>query len=554
MLTHLLVKDLAIVSSLELDLRSGMTALTGETGAGKSILIDALGLALGDKADMGLVRPECERAEVVAAFDLRRAPLARQWLEENALDDGGECLVRRLLSSEGRSRAFINGRPATLQQLQGLAEHLVDIHSQHAHQSLLRPSQQRILVDEYGGQGKQVLDLANLYRRYREATTRLDGLRLAQADRDARFDLLRYQADELGRLDLRPEELTELDQEQRRLRNVGRLQETCTWLLQRLYEGEPSVHEELGHGLSQLDELIGLDARLGETRELLEVALIQVQEAASGLRGYLDGLDLDPARLEQVEGRLSQIHELARRYRVTPDQIPVHLTDLRAQLGNLEQAEVQIAQLQQEVETLHAEYLHHARQVSAVRAEAGQRLSETVTRSMQTLGMAGGRFAGEIRELGEPTASGLDQIGFVVSANPGQPLQHLAKVASGGELSRISLAIQVATAECGQVPSLVFDEVDVGIGGGVAEIVGQLLRTLGVSRQVLCVTHLPQVAAQAHHHLRVRKYADGKQTFAEINTLSTGDRISEIARMLGGREITKKTVAHAKEMIARATG
>jgi len=554
MLTHLLVRDLAIVSHLELDLRSGMTALTGETGAGKSILIDALALGLGDKADTGLIRPDCVRAEVSATFDLDRAPLARRWLDENSLDDGDDCLIRRIVASEGRSRAFINGHPATLQQLQGLGEQLVDIHGQHAHQSLLRPAQQRDLIDEYAGQRTLAEEVAALYRRYRDAANRLARLQSAQADREARLALLRFELDELERLDLRPEELGELDTEQRRLRNVGRLQEMSAGLVQRLYEGEPSIHQALGQGASQLEDLIGLDPRLTTTRDLLEGALIQIQEAASELRGYLDDLDLDPARLDQVETRLSQIHDLARKYRTAPHLLPERLTGLRAELSDLEHADVQLGQLLRDVHTLETDYRDKAGRLSAARTEAAQRLSETVTRSMQTLGMAGGRFAVEIRALGEPSAGGLDQVGFVVSANPGQPPQILTKVASGGELSRISLAIQVATAECGQVPSLIFDEVDVGIGGGVAEIVGQLLRKLGRARQVLCVTHLPQVAAQAHQHLRVRKYTEGERTFAEIKTLSRDDRINEIARMLGGREITKKTLAHAREMIEHASG
>lgn len=552
MLTHLLVKDLAIVSYLELDLRSGLTALTGETGAGKSILVDALGLALGDRSDPGLIRPDCERAEVCATFDLHRLPRARQWLEDNALEEGRECLVRRLVAPEGRSRTFVNGRPSTLQQLQGLGEHLVDIHGQHAHQSLLRPAQQRGLIDEYAGARDLAQRVGELFRRFREASSRLDRLRGAQTDREARLGLLRYQLEELERLDLRGEELTELDQEQRRLRAIGRLQEVSARLVDRLYEGEPAIYQELGQGLAQIDELIGLDPRLGEARELLEGSLIQVQEAAASLRGYLDTLELDPVRLEQVEQRLAQVYDTARKYRLPPQQLPERLAELRGDLADLEQADVQLGQLEGEVETLRNELLDQARRLSGCRQEAALRLSETVTHSMQTLGMAGGRFAVEIKALEEPNAGGLDQISFLVSANPGQPVQSLAKVASGGELSRISLAIQVATAECGQVPTLIFDEVDVGIGGGVAEIVGQLLRRLGHSRQVLCVTHLPQVAAQAHQHLRVRKYAEAERTFAEIKTLSAEERVGEIARMLGGREITKKTLAHAREMIDRA--
>ncbi|MCB2262948.1 MAG: DNA repair protein RecN [Candidatus Thiosymbion ectosymbiont of Robbea hypermnestra] len=554
MLTHILVNDLAIVSGLELDLAAGMTALTGETGAGKSILIDALGLVLGDKADADLVRAGCERAEIIAGFDLRACPAARDWLAEQDLDEGEECLVRRLVARQGRSRAYINGRPATGAQLQGLGERLIDIHGQHAHQSLLRVAHQRDLLDAYGGTSELATQVAEHYRAYRDLDRRLERLHAESADRAARLDLLRYQVEELAALGLDADEIRGLDQEQKRLANLGTLQGTAGRLLQRFYDGEPSLYAELSQADADLAALGDLDPRLAATRELVEGAAIQVEEAAADLRRYLDELELDPGLMEQVEQRLTQVQDLARKYRVAPDRIPETLQALRTELDALERDDTTLEALAGERDQAHATFLAAAERLSAARALAARRLSETVTQAMQELGMTGGRFLVEITKVQPEAANaqGLDRPAFLVSANPGQPLHPLAKVASGGELSRISLGLQVATAECGSVPTLVFDEVDVGIGGGVAEIVGRLLRTLGGTRQVLCVTHLPQVAAQAHNHLLVRKLTRDGQTYTAIENLGASERVGEVARMLGGREITRKTLDHAREMIDRS--
>jgi len=554
MLTHILVKDLAIVSALELDFEAGMTALTGETGAGKSILIDALGLVLGDKADAKLVRAGCERAEIMARFDLNACPEARDWLRDLDLDAGDDCLVRRLLMRQGRSRAYINGHPATRAQLQSLGERLVDIHGQHAHQSLLRAVHQRDLLDDYGDTRDPASQVADLYRVYRDCDQRLGRLRAESTDRAARLELLRYQVEELTGLDLDAAAILDLDREQKRLAHLGELQGTTGRLLQRLYETEPSLHAELSQASSDLETLSGLDERLSTTHELLEGAAIQVEEAAANLRRYLDELDLDPGLMEQVEQRLTQVHDLARKYRIPPERIPETLQALREELETLERDDTAPETLAGERDQARAAFLAASERLSDTHSQAAQRLSETVTKAMQELGMGGGRFAAEVTRVPPEaaTAQGLDRVEFLVSANPGQPMQPLAKVASGGELSRISLGLQVATAECGAVPTLVFDEVDVGIGGGVAEIVGGLLRTLGGARQVLCVTHLPQVAAQAHNHLLVRKLTRVGQTYTAIESLGTAERVDEVARMLGNREITRKTLDHAREMIERS--
>ena len=554
MLNHIFIRDLAIVSALELDLQAGLTALTGETGAGKSILIDALGLALGDKADTGMVRVGCERAEIVAEFDIQTCPEARAWLEEQGLDDEGGCLVRRLLVDGGRSRAFVNARPANTTQLQQLGERLVDIHGQHAHQSLLRPATQRDLLDAYGGHTDLARAVADLSRAYRDQDRLLRRLETEGADRASRLDLLRYQIGELEALGMTAAQIRDLDSEQRRLGSLGKLQEVGARVLMQLDEAEPSVGDTLRHAGSELTDLAAVDPHLSPTLELLEGAAIQVQEAAAVLRQYLSDLDLDPRQLERIEARLGQVHDLGRKYRCPPEGLPQALEDRRGELDALERADQDTAALAAARDTARAAYLEGATGLSAARAEAARRLGETITGFMRQLGMGGGTFAVALTPLDSEDIGpgGLERIEFQVSANPGQPLAPLAKVASGGELSRIGLAIQVATAQCGRVPSLVFDEVDVGIGGGVAEIVGRLLRQLGVERQVLCVTHLPQVAAQGHHQLRVSKQARDGQTHTQIQALAGSDRVEEIARMLGGTEITPKTRAHAEEMLGRA--
>jgi DNA repair protein RecN (Recombination protein N) len=556
MLTHILIQDVAIVSRLELDCAAGLSALTGETGAGKSILIDALGIALGDKADAAVIRAGRERAEVVASFDLAQCPAARAWLAEQALDDDGDCIVRRLIAREGRSRAFINGRAAGTTQLRELGDRLVDIHGQHAHQSLLRANDQRTLLDAYGGHPDLAAAVAAAFRDYRTLDRRLTELEGAAAERAERLDLLRFQVDELDALGLQTEELVSLDQEQRRLSHLGRLQEVGAAVLQGLAESEPAIEDQLRSAAADLSELETIDPALAEARELLEGAAIHAHEAAVSLRHYLDGLDLDPATLATVEARLAQIHEFARKYRVFAPQLPDRLTTRRAELEQLQQADQTLDTLRGERAAAWTAFGAQAARLSQARAEASARLGDTVTQAMQQLGMTGGRFAVALEPLPAESAGagGMERIAFLVSANPGQPMQPLARVASGGELSRISLAIQVATAECGSVPTLVFDEVDVGIGGGVAEIVGRLLRRLGAARQVLCVTHLPQVAAQAHHQLRVSKETVDGQTHTRIEPLDAAARVEEIARMLGGTEITRRTRDHAREMLDRARG
>ena len=554
MLTHLQIRDLAVVSSLELELSSGLTALTGETGAGKSILIDALGLALGERADKSMIRTGCERAEVTAVFDITAHTTISDWLVSETLDEAGECIMRRSLSREGRSRAFINGRPIPLQQLQTLGGLLVEIHGQHAHQSLLKKRHQRYLLDAYGGHLTLADETDREYRAYQVSRTKLDQLIAEAADQASRLDLLSYQQNELASLDLSLEELEQIDHEHKRLSHLDQLRAQCGDIVNGLDETEPSIRSLLARYTEQLESLLAVDDTLGTAHEMLAGALIQVDESLGFLRNYLSNQEIDPAALQQLEERLEAIHDCARKYRVSPQQLPERLQTIEQELSQLKNADVELASLEQQVGDQHKTYLDLARKLSQARRETAERLGSEISQMMQKLGMKGGKFAVNLIPIPDENggAQGLEQIEFQVSANPGMPLQPLSKVASGGELSRISLAIQVATIRYGSTPTLVFDEVDVGIGGGVAEVVGQLLRTLGENRQILCVTHLPQVAAQAMHHLQVRKQSKRDETRTSISRLQPGDRIEEIARMLGGVKITEQTLAHAKEMVDMA--
>jgi DNA repair protein RecN (Recombination protein N) len=554
MLTQIHIRDLAIVSSLELELGTGLTVLTGETGAGKSILIDALGLALGERADNSMIRSGCDKTEITAVFKIAGLPEIGNWLREQALDSGDECILRRVLVQSGSSRAFINGSPVTIKSLQSLGDLLVDIHGQHAHQSLLHRNHQRELLDAYANHPELLRQVEQLFHRWRETEERLEQLRSESADRSEKLELLRYQVKELAELELRPQELGELDEEHKKLSNADRLQEGCAQLLAQLYDDEGSLQSRLAHAVGELTEMTSADAALGEVREMVENASIQVQEAAHALRHYLDRVESNPARLEEVETRLSDIHDLSRKHRCKAGDLPQLLVEMQHSLEALENADQSLAALEQEVATLHSDYLATANALDDKRRSAAGKLEKEVTDGMQSLGMPGGDFAIAIESLPEEkaTASGLNRIEFQVSANPGQPLKPLVKVASGGELSRISLAIQVATASCSGIPILIFDEVDVGIGGGIAEIVGKLLRQLGKFRQVLCVTHLPQVAAQGHHHLQVSKSGNGSAIQTGISALDGETRVQEIARMLGGVEITEQTLAHAAEMVGNS--
>ena len=551
MLRELLIRNFAIIDRARLEMEPGMTALTGETGAGKSILVDALGLLLGDRASSDLVRHGQERAEVAALFDLSALPGAVQWLADQALDDGSDCRIRRTLYREGKSRAYINDSPVTLQRLRELGRLLVDIHGQHEHQSLVRPDVQRALLDAQAGLEPAVAELGRTWRAWRDAERRLEDLRAAGRDRTTRMEYLRYQLDELAGLELTAADIEALDAEQRRLSHAGTLLEQGQRLLQALYEDdEGSAHGRASAVARELEEMERLDPGVAPARELVQTAVIQLAEAADELRAHLDGLTLDPQRLQQVEELLARLHRLARKHQVPAAELPALAEALQEELAGLERLDSDLGDLEREVDALARRYREQAGQLHAQRRAAARPLAEAVTGTMQDLGMPGGRFEIAVEANPEhPAAQGWDRVEFRVSANPGQPPMPLARVASGGELSRISLAVQVMAPRGERAATLIFDEVDTGIGGGVAETVGLQLRRLGGDHQVLCVTHLPQVAAQAHHHLRVTKHTAANSTRTEISRLSPVERVEEIARMLGGRRITRSTRAHAAEML-----
>ncbi len=551
MLKHLYLRDFAIVDTLNIDLNHGLTVLTGETGAGKSIVIDALGLILGDRAESGLVRQGCERTEISASFDLDSTPPAAIWLASNELDNDDECLLRRTISAEGRSRGWINGTPVTLQQLRSLGELLVDIHGQHEHQSLLKRDQQRMLLDNFASHEKPLTGVRDAYRKWQLLQDEREQLTHASQHAD-RLELLRFQVDELDNLDLHPEETQALDTEYKRLANADRLVEGCQQVMNILQGDVTSVTSALTQGINILETLQSNDPSLTTINELLNSAAIQIDEAHSELRHYLDGLSVDPQRLQEINERLGLIHDIARKHRINARELPGHQSELRKELDNLEYAEQRLLTLDAEIDTAAANYHTAARKLSKSRLKYARTLGEQVTATMQPLGMPGSQFVINIEPQEKFSVHGMDRIEFRVATNPKQPLKPLAKVASGGELSRISLAIQVITATDSRIPTLIFDEVDVGIGGGIAEIVGQKLRQLGATSQVLCVTHQPQVAAQGHIHLLINKSHQDESTNTQVELLNVEQRQHEIARMLGGLKITRQTLAHAQEMVQRA--
>ena len=555
MLSHIHIRNFAIVDEVDVEFDTGMTALTGETGAGKSILVDALGLVLGDRADSGVIRHGSERAEISAGFEIGGNAAVTAWLGERELDMDGECQLRRIINREGRTRGYINGQPSPMQSLRELGEMLVDIHGQHEHQSLLRGNLQRQLLDDFGGHQSLLEKVAGLHGEWREAAQELDAVMGDDAGRDARLDLLRYQLQELDALGLTADDIRTIDEEHSRLANAGRLLETCRQGITRLdAEDGETAYSLINRTLEELTELASLDSQLDESTRLLGDASILVRECVDSLRSYADGLELDPGRLQWLEERIGLLHDLARKHRCQPEGLPQVQEALRSELDSIEHAGEHREALQAKLEELEAAYTDSARQLSGKRKRAAVNFGRDITAAMQTLGMAGGVFEVAVSPRTDRSLSphGMDGIEFRVSANKGQPVQPLARVASGGELSRISLSIQVISAGSDTTPTMIFDEVDSGIGGGVAEIVGQKLRALGSDRQVLCVTHLPQVAALANHQLQVSKLTGEDTTRTRIRALDDGERVDEIARMLGGVKITRQTREHAREMIDQA--
>ena len=551
MLRTLSIRDFVIVDSLELEFHAGFTVLTGETGAGKSILIDALALALGERGDAGVVRAGCERADVSAEFDIEPLPELALWLRAAELEgDPGLILLRRVIDKNGRSRAFVNGRPATQSQLREAGEWLVDVHGQHAHQSLLKADAQRTLLDAHAGLAPLADQVALAYRHWQKLVQARTEYETHAAQRDAEREQVQWQVRELGQLALQPGEWDAVQAEHTRLAHATGLIEGVQAALDTLSEADAACLPLLSRAGARLEALLDYDANLREALELIRSGEAQVQEAVYALRHYADRLELDPQRFAAVEARMEAIHGSARKFRLTPQELPEHLRQLQSRLAELEIAS-NLETLVREEQQARTSYFDLAARLSAGRKKAAAKLGKEVTQAMQQLAMAGGKFEVALNPCPpEGSVHGVELVEFLVAANPGVEARALAKVASGGELSRISLAIQVITSKAALVPTLIFDEVDAGIGGGVAEIVGRQLRTLGRERQVLCVTHLPQVAAQADQQWSVSKFGIEGRVKTMVSVLDRKGRIEEVARMLGGTEITATTRKHAAEMLS----
>lgn len=548
MLRHLSIRDFVIVAALDLEFDSGFSVFSGETGAGKSILIDALALALGERADASVVRTGCGRADITAEF----TPHDRvaRWLDEHAFDAEDSVMLRRVIDANGRSRAFINGTSATLAQLRELGEMLVDIHGQHAHQLLMRPDAQRELFDTHAGLVADAANVARAWRVWRDATQAIDAAKAHERELQLEREKLAWQLAELDKLAPQAGEWDEVSNEHKRLSHSANLIEGVRGTLNALSESDDAMLAQLGAIVSKLRSLADYDTALGDALASLEPAEIQLQEAVYSLSHYAQRVDLDPERLAQVEARLDALHSTARKFRLPPDTLHEEHAARRAQLAALDAA-ADLGALEAAQAKAREAYLADAKRLSKARAQAAKALGTAVTAGMQELSMAGGSFEVALVPLADGGPHGLEQVEFRVAGHPGVPLRPLAKVASGGELARISLALAVIASAASPTPTLIFDEVDTGIGGGVAEVVGRLLHQLGRDRQVLCVTHLPQVAARGDHHFQVAKGADERGgTVSSVVALDKASRVEEVARMLGGLEITATTRKHAKEMLA----
>lgn len=555
MLTHLHIRQFAIVDELTIDFQSGMTAITGETGAGKSIALDALSLCLGARAETGMVRNGSEKAEITACFQIQGLPQVQAWLDEHELgiDADEECIVRRVITSEGRSKGFINGAPVPMNLLKELGSHLVSIHGQHDHHLLMKPEYQLQLLDQYAGHSSLLNSTSTAYREWRRLVREKQRLQSQQDAQQARQQLLDYQVKELQEAALSADAYAELESDHKRLANASELLADSQFALNSLYDGEHNNVYNLIQGvIERLQNSVSLDAQLEPVVALLSEASVQVEEAARELRHYQDHVELDPEALADCEKRMSAVLQLARKHQVAPEQLGDLLANISAELVELNAAETRLADLDPEIEAAQAYFIQSAEQLTVSRQKAADDLAVKVTDSMHKLNIPDGEFKVKITSHADDFASaqGIDQIVFTVSANAGQPLQPIAKVASGGELSRISLAIQVLTAGQGALPTLIFDEVDVGVSGPTATTVGKLLQALGVNNQVICVTHLPQVAARAHQHLFVSKEARNGQTITSMQSLQQDDRVHALARLLAGDAVTDHSLANARELLA----
>jgi DNA repair protein RecN (Recombination protein N) len=559
MLKHLYIRNFAIIDELELDFHSGMTALTGETGAGKSILLGALSLVLGDRADNDSIKQNCDYAEIVAEFDISQLDDVSTWLVTQELNTDNECILRRRITKDGRSRAYVNSTPVNLQLIRELAEMLIDIHGQHEHQSMMKSSVQRQLLDDFSKHSSLLKTVSNLYVELKLLEEQLEHLRKTSNEQNDRLDLLRFQTQELDVLALEENEYQQLNKQHQLMANADKISTTVQQSIYQLSEDEnKNVQSTISVIINSLTDIKELDENLSPVSEILNDALVQIDESVSLLQNYSDNIELDSSQLASTEQRIQDILDLARKHRVEAESLYlVHQTHQK-ELHDIDHVDERLEQLDTQQQNIENKYIDACKKLSTSRNKAASKLNKSISKSMQTLGMTGGKFEISLTSSTDKrSAYGQDQIEFTVTANAGQKCKPISRVASGGELARISLAIQMIIADNSKIPTLIFDEVDSGIGGGIAEIVGQHLRTLGSSKtgkanQVICITHLPQVASQAHQHLRVEKQTQKKQTTSQVVSLNEEQRRQEIARMLSGIEITEQSLAHADEMIERA--
>lgn len=553
MLTRITIRDFAIIDSLDIELSEGLSVITGETGAGKSIVLDGLGLCLGDRADTSMVPTDAVRSEITVTFDVTNNPSAQRWLSAEALDDEDQCLIRRVIHQNGRSQGSINGRPVTRLQLESLGSLLVGIHGQHAHQQLLKPAIQRRTLDNYAGHEEALQTVKAIYGQLQSVIAEIEQLGGGD-DQEDRKALLRYQLEELDASALSKTAYAELNQEQKRLASAGELIECCQHVLESLYDSDTAAHSMLANAQRQLTPHEDSDPAIAEANELFANAMVQTQEACQQLRHFADGLEIDPQRLTEVDAKLSQLNDLARKHQTEPDQLEQVADTLRGTLEALESADTRLAELDACKTQLTQEYLTASARLSNSREQAAEQLSAEVNELLSELGMPGAELL--IRVIHNPNATpsihGQDEVHFDVRTNPDQTPGPIQRVASGGELSRIGLAIEVATARTAEIPCLIFDEADSGIGGAIAEVVGTKLRLLAQHHQVICITHLAQVAAQGHAQLQVEKQHQQGHTRTLMRALDNDERLEEVARMLGGVKITPATRDHAKEMLKRA--
>lgn len=556
MLKSIDIKGLAVVDQLNLELNQGMSVLTGETGAGKSILLTAMKLCLGDRADASLLRPGVEKADISLDFDITQMPQVKSWLKQNEVDDESECLIRRIINSDGRSRAFINGQAVNLKSLQKLSAQLISIHGQHDHLDLLQTTKQCQLLDDYQPTPTLLVNCRESYEQWKKINDELQLLTDGNNDNDGEKQLLKYQINELEQTDLIGQDYDELVAEHHLLSNMSKIIELAESQINTLYEQDNgSIHDQLSRSSHSLDELSELSPAFSSTAAQIKEALILIQESCRDLKQQVERQEDDPERFDLLDRQLSKTHDLARKLKIEPPQLLEKYNELNSRLQLLENRDERLDALQLDIRQAEKNYQEAAKALHQQRKSTAEKLSQEITKTLKTLGLPDGQL--DIRVIynthDKPLKNGFDEVSFMITTNPGMPPSPLSKVASGGELSRISLSIQVVTSQSNTTPTLVFDEVDAGIGGGVAETVGLCLRKIASDRQVLCVTHLPQVASQGHQHLFVSKNKDNEQTKTQIRALNQAERIKEVARMLGGVEMSDKTLAHAQEMLEKTS-